>query len=100
MRDYSQLRLALLGIVLGGCTPLTPIHGQAVRDAQTFIDATTAAYGIHPVLVIERPLPPSVGATFERGTITLNEAVLTSPFLDVLIAHELAHAVLGHNHRD
>jgi hypothetical protein len=79
-----------------GCASLTPAQDQALREAQAFADATTSAYGVGPVRVVAGPLRPGVGATFGRGVITLNQTLLASPFLDVLMAHELGHAVLGH----
>lgn len=82
--------------LVGGCTSLTPGQDQALRDAQSFADAATLAYRTGPILVLAGPQPPSLGATFERGTIILNDALVPSPFLDVLMAHELGHAVLGH----
>lgn len=83
-------------LLVGGCASLTPAQNEALRDAQSFADAAMLAYRTGPILVLAGPRPPSVGATFERGTITLNDALVPSPFLDVLMAHELGHAVLGH----
>lgn len=83
-------------IIIAGCASLTPAQDQALRDAQAFADATTWAYGLGRVRVVAESPSPGVGATFRRGIIALNQTVLTSPFLDVLMAHELGHAVLGH----
>ncbi len=90
------LGTALSVLLLGGCASLTPAQDQALRGAQAFADAAMWTYGARPVLVFAGRQPPGVGATFEWGTITLNHALLPSPFLDVLMAHELGHAVLGH----
>jgi hypothetical protein len=41
--------------------------------------------GAKSVQVFAEPQSPGVGATFQRGSITLNDNLLTSPFLDVLM---------------
>lgn len=97
MRSLSRLQwMALCLLLSGGCVSLTPAQYQPLRDAQAFADATTQAYGGTPILVSAEPQDPRLGAIFQRGSITLNQDLLTSPFLDVLMAHELGHAVLGH----
>ena len=90
------VRAVALCLLLWGCVSLTPAQNRALRDAQAFADATTQAYGATPISVFAGPQEPGVGATFQRGSITLNPSLLASPFLDVLMAHELGHAVLGH----
>ena len=97
MRNLWRLQwLALCLLLSGGCASLIPAEHQPLRDAQAFADATTQAYGGTPIVVFAGPQDPALGAFFKRGRITLNQDLLTSPFLDVLMAHELGHAVLGH----
>jgi len=94
-------RIAVLGalaIVAGGCVTLTPLQHDSVADVQRFADATTTAYNLTPIrLTIEPANRLGIGGRYRQGNFYLNETQLNSGGLTALVAHELAHYVLGHD---
>lgn len=96
-----RLRLALafgvLGVVAGGCVSLTPQQKDALTDVQRFADATAAAYGLMRIPVTVQPRTNlGIGGMYRQGNFYLNEGSLSSGHLTAMVAHELAHYVLGH----
>jgi hypothetical protein len=88
----------VLTITIGGCVSLTPVQRDSVADVQRFADATTTAYKLAPIrLTIEPATNLGIGGRYRQGNFYLNETLLTSGGLTALVAHELAHYVLGHD---
>ena len=88
----------IVTVVAGGCVSLTPIQRDSVADVQRFADATTTAYKLSPIrLTIEPATNLGIGGRYRQGNFFLNETQLTSGNLTALVAHELAHYVLGHD---
>jgi len=82
----------------GGCVTLTPVQRDAVVDVQHFADATTNTYKLTPIrLTIEPATNLGIGGRYRQGNFYLNETQLGSGGRDALVAHELAHYVLGHD---
>jgi hypothetical protein len=87
-----------LAFLTGGCVSLTPVQRDTVADVQRFADATTAAYKLPSIrLTIEPATNLGIGGRYRQGNFYLNEAMLNSGGLTALVAHELAHYVLGHD---
>jgi len=87
-----------LTVLTGGCVTLTPVQRDQVAEVQQFADATTAAYKLPPIrLTIEPATNLGIGGRYRQGNFYLNETQLTSGGLTALVAHELAHYVLGHD---
>lgn len=83
---------------VGGCVTLTPQQQDVVGDVQRFADATTAAYNLPRIrLTIEPETNLGIGGRYRLGNFYLNVRMLTSGNLNALVAHELAHYVLGHD---
>ena len=97
----AGLALALavaIALAAGGCLSLTPAQEERVTDVQRFADATTKAYGLPRVRVnVERETNLGIGARYRQGNFYLNVRMLGSPSLDAIVAHEMAHYVLGHD---
>lgn len=90
--------LVALAIVAGGCVTLTPLQRDSVADVQRFADATTTAYNLTPIrLTIEPASTRGIGGRYRQGNFYLGETQLNSGGLTALVAHELAHYVLGHD---
>lgn len=90
--------LVALAIVAGGCVTLTPLPRDSVVDVQRFADATTTAYNLTPIrLTIEPASTRGIGGRYRQGNFYLGETQLNSGGLTALVAHELAHYVLGHD---
>lgn len=87
-----------LAVMTGGCVTLTPVQKDSVEDVQHFADATTTAYKLPSIrLTIEPATNLNIGGRYRQGNFYLNQTQLTSGGLTALVAHELAHYVLGHD---
>jgi hypothetical protein len=87
-----------LAFLAGGCVTLTPVQRDSVADVQRFADATTTAYKLPSIrLTIEPATNLGIGGRYRQGNFYLNETQLSSGGLTALVAHELAHYVLGHD---
>jgi hypothetical protein len=87
-----------LAVITSGCVTLTPAQRDAVVDVQRFADATTTAYKLPSIrLTIEPATNLGIGGQYRQGNFYLNETQLNSGGLTALVAHELAHYVLGHD---
>src|SRR4030095_5342050 len=97
----SMRRISLivaLAVTTSGCLTLTPVQRDAVVDVQRFADATTTAYKLPSIrLTIEAATNLGIGGRYRQGNFYLNDTQLTSGPLPALVAHELAHYVLGHD---
>jgi len=95
------LDLLILPILGVGCASLTAQQQANLRDWQRFSDRVTAHYGVSDVsfLVGEHP-GPGGAAMRPRGLMTFKPEMLeplpAGQSRDFLLAHELAHWVLGH----
>lgn len=85
-------------LLLAGCVTLTPTQELSVEEIRTFADATARAYGLPRPYILPGDFP-NAGATWQRGTLTVNLSTLRSPNRDAIIAHELGHMVLRHEDR-
>jgi hypothetical protein len=81
-----------------GCVSLTPQQRDKVADVQKFADATADAYGLFRIPVTVEPSTNlGMGGRYRQGNFYLNVEMLDSGHLTALVAHELAHYVLGHD---
>jgi hypothetical protein len=63
---------------------------------RAFADRTVRAYGVQPIHFLVSRNPDSPAGSFRRGFFAVSAETLASPFRDTIVAHELAHYVLGH----
>lgn len=85
-------------IAVGGCVTLTPQQQDTVAEVQRFADATAAAYNLPRIgVTVEPDTNLNIGGRYRQGNFYLNVQALGSWGLTVLVAHELAHYVLGHD---
>ena len=90
--------IVALAFLAGGCVTLTPVQRDSVADVQRFADATTTAYKLPSIrLTIEPATNLGIGGRYRQGNFYLNETQLNTGGLTALVAHELAHYVLGHD---
>jgi hypothetical protein len=96
-RVRLALAFSVLGLVTGGCVSLTPRQKDTLTEVQQFADATAAAYGLMRISVtVQRGTNLGIGGMYRQGNFYLNEGSLSSGHLTAMVAHELAHYVLGH----
>jgi hypothetical protein len=89
---------AAVALVVAGCLTLTPVQQGIVAEQQAFADATAAGYRVARVrIVVEGETNLGIGARYRLGHVYLNVRVLGSLTLTAVMAHELAHYVLGHD---
>ncbi|MEX2148047.1 MAG: hypothetical protein WED01_13645 [Candidatus Rokuibacteriota bacterium] len=87
----------LLVLLLAGCASLTPPQEHSAAELRAFIARVARAYDVRPVHLVVGHDAGSIGGTYQRGMITVSTPVLFSRYRDSIIAHELAHDLLGHD---
>jgi hypothetical protein len=97
MRASQLAGLLTAAALAGGCFTLTPVQERSFDEVRGFADATARRYGLPQIHVLVSHNPESPVGTFRRGYFAVNPLVLRSEFRDAIVAHELAHYVLGHD---
>ena len=95
-----MIRLAgplALTLLAAGCVSLTPSQQRGVDEVRVLASATARAYGVPRIAVVVGDDVDGVGGTYRRGLFTITTSMLTSRHRDSIVAHELAHYVLGHD---
>ena len=76
---------------------MTPAQNRSLDEVRAFADETARIYGLPQIHVLVSHNPDSPVGSYRRGFFAVNELVLRSEFRDAIVAHELAHYVLGHD---
>ena len=84
-------------LLLGGCVTLTPSQEQSASDVRAFADRTARAYGMAPIHFLVSHNADDPPGSYRRGFFAISAITLDSTFRDAIVAHELAHYVLGHD---
>ena len=79
------------------CSTMTPGQDRSLDEVRAFADETARRYGLQPIHVLVSHDPDSPVGSYRRGFFAVNRLVLSSEFRDAIVAHELAHYVLGHD---
>ncbi len=79
------------------CSTLSPAQDRSLDQVRAFADETARRYGLPPIHVLVSHNPESPVGSYRRGFFAVNQLVLGSEFRDAIVAHELAHYVLGHD---
>jgi hypothetical protein len=89
----------LLGVAVlaVACSTLTPSQDKSLGEVRDFADETSRRYLLPPIHVLVSHNPDSPVGAYRRGYFAVNELVLASEYRDAIVAHELAHYVLGHD---
>jgi hypothetical protein len=83
-------------LLLGGCAALTPPQRQSLAEVRALAEATARVYGRPPIHLFVSHAPDAPPGSYRRGFFSVSTQVLASTFRDAIVAHELAHYVLGH----
>lgn len=86
-----------LFLLLAGCATLTPAQQQSEGEVRALADRTARVYGLLPIHVLVSRNPDDPPGSYRRGFVSVSAITLTSTFRDAVVAHELAHYVLGHD---
>ena len=89
------LGLALL-LAAAGCATLTPSQEESLAEVHALAEETASVYGRTPTHVLVSHNPHAPPGSYTSGFFSVSALTLTSPFRDAIVAHELAHYVLGH----
>lgn len=95
------LHLTLAAIALAACTTLTPADRESAEDAQSFLDRVSRAYDVQKVTLMLGSAGRGDAATIRPGgLVTMDHQFLAQPDVrDTVLAHEMAHLILGHMDR-
>ena len=94
-----MVRAVLVLIFLTGCAPaLTPAPRDSLAEAQRFLDEVSRAYGVQTMTMMLGTSGYGDAATMRvGGLLTLMPKYLDQPRVrDDILAHEMAHLILGH----
>jgi hypothetical protein len=94
-RRHGWLALALLACA--GCATLTPSQERNAADVRALADTTARVYGLPPIPFLVSHDPDGPPGSYRRGAFSISAITLESTFRDAIVAHELAHYVLGHD---
>ena len=97
MRASRLARLVGMTALVAACSTLTPGQDRSLDEVRAFSDETARRYGLQPIHVLVSHDPESPVGSYRRGFFAVNRLVLSSEFRDAIVAHELAHYVLGHD---
>ena len=75
---------------------LTPAQRDSLAEVRALTEETTRIYGRPPIHLLVSHDPEAPPGSYRRDFFSLSSRTLTSPFRDAIVAHELAHYVLGH----
>jgi hypothetical protein len=97
MRASRLAGLVATAALVAACSTLTPAQDRSLDEVRAFADETARRYGLQPIHVLVSHNPDSPVGSYRRGFFAVNRLVLGSEFRDAIVAHELAHYVLGHD---
>ena len=96
----QRLGLATLGVaacLFVACSTLNPAQQRSEAEVRGFADRTARAYGLSPIHVLVSHNPQDPPGSYRRDFFSVSAVTLTSTFRDAIVAHELAHYILGHD---
>ena len=97
MRASRLAGLVATAALAAACSTLTPGQDRSLDEVRAFAAETARRYGREPIHVLVSHNPDSPVGSYRRGFFAVNRLVLGSEFRDAIVAHELAHYVLGHD---
>jgi hypothetical protein len=95
------LRLTCAVLALAACATLTPAQRESAEDAQRFLDRVSQEYDVQKVTLMLGSAGLGDAATIRPGgLVTIDHQFLAHPDMrDTVLAHEMAHLILGHMDR-
>ena len=93
----ARMALVPLMLVLAGCATLTPAQQQSAGQVRALADRAARVYGLPPIHLLVSRNPQDPPGSYRHDFFSVSAITLTSTFRDAIVAHELAHYVLGHD---
>ena len=97
MRAWPPAGLLVVAALAAGCFTMTASQNRSLDEVRAFAEETARSYGLPQIHVLVSHNPESPVGSYRRGFFAVNQLVLRSEFRDAIVAHELAHYVLGHD---
>jgi IrrE N-terminal-like domain len=97
VRTLARVAWLIAALAAAGCVRLTPAQEHAVAEVRALADDTARIYGVSRISVLVGSNMEGVGGSYRRGLFTLSTPMLRSRHRDSIVAHELAHYLLGHD---
>ena len=97
MRPSRLAGLVAVAALFAGCFSMSPAQNKSLDEVRAFADDTARLYSLPQIHVLVSHNPDSPVGSYRRGFFAVNQLVLRSEFRDAIVAHELAHYVLGHD---
>src|SRR5262249_59015157 len=95
LRSFVAGAWLIAALAAAGCVTLTPAQEQATADVRAMADEIARVYGVSRISVLVGSNVEGVGGSYGRGLFTLSTPMLQSRHRDSIVAHELAHYLLG-----
>ena len=86
-------------MVLVSCATFTPEQERSAAEVRAFADEAFRIYKVPRIPIVIGDHVQGTGGDYRGGSFTLGTRMLTSPTRDKVVAHELAHYILGHTPR-
>ncbi|MFZ1061645.1 MAG: hypothetical protein WAP47_20925 [Candidatus Rokuibacteriota bacterium] len=95
----ARLALAISAAILAaGCATLTAQQEADLAEVRAFVASAVQAYGLSPVSIRVKEQAGTRAATYQDGIIAISPGILRASLSrDVILAHEMAHHLLGHD---
>jgi len=97
VRTLARVAWLIAALAAVGCVRLTPAQEHAVAEVRAMADDTARIYGVSRISVLVGSNMEGVGGSYRRGLFTLSTPMLRSRHRDSIVAHEMAHYLLGHD---
>lgn len=96
-----RLVALLIACAVAGCVSLTPEERESAGEAQRFLDQTSRAYDVQKVTLMLGSAGRGDAATIRPGGLVTLDPKYLAPrdVRDQVLAHEMAHLILGHMDR-
>ena len=89
----------LLGLaLLAGCATAPPERERQLAEIRRFADDIARVYDVPAIPVLVGPSVSNEGGHYTRGLFTVSDTLLSSAYRDKVVAHEMAHYILGHEY--
>jgi hypothetical protein len=91
------LSLGLAVLAATGCATLTPAQQTSLDEVHAFVATAAKAYQVPPLRVLTGDTYTGLGGQYRPGLLIISNTLLLNSHRDKVVAHELAHYLLGHD---
>lgn len=96
-RPTRLVAAALVVCAAAACVTLTPEQEKSAAEVRALAGEAFRIYKVPSIPIVIGAHVKGTGGTYEGGMFTVGSGMLASTTRDVVVAHELAHYILGHD---